>query len=177
MKPMAADIHELIEANRARGYVFVWQIDAVPGDHDFETFLALETAGIDVVGEEELQVPDGDDQWMIELQEVESLPRLTRSREAELAAVIRSGGSEAEQGQREFLKGNLRMAAFTALRHTPPGGAIQQRVAEADMALAHAMIGFDFNRASRFSSYATWFVRRYFILGGNDENQNSGPAV
>lgn len=153
---MASSLGGLISESSKRGYVFVWQLDGVLLEPLLEVFHELEAAGIEVVGEQEPEIPDV---VAVYLASVGVAPRLTRRREVELAIDVSGGGRPAERAEKELLESSMRIAAFTAVRCPRPGVDVLDRISEANRLLMQAFESFDFVRGSNFTSYATWFIR------------------
>ena len=94
------------------------------------------------------------------LQEACAAPPLTPESETGLALRIQAGGREAETARYQLVEANLRMVAHVAKRFTNRGIHILDLIQEGNNALLKAVNQFDPARGFRFSTYATWWVRR-----------------
>jgi RNA polymerase primary sigma factor len=91
------------------------------------------------------------------LTEIDSTPLLTRAKERELAIRIAVGDVEARD---MMVRANLRLVVCVARQYVGKGLAVEDLVAEVNMGLLRAVEGFDANAGTRFSTYASFWIRQ-----------------
>ncbi|NLW49376.1 MAG: RNA polymerase sigma factor RpoD/SigA [Candidatus Brocadiaceae bacterium] len=92
------------------------------------------------------------------LREVAAHPLLTKDRERELAVAHRRDG---DAGARErLILSNLRLVVSIAREYAGRGVELTDLIAEGNLGLLHAVDRFDPERGVRFSTHATWWIRR-----------------
>ena len=84
---------------------------------------------------------------------------LSLCRPEELAMLTALVG-EAKRASHEFVQSNLRLVVSIAKRYRASGVPLMDLVQEGNLGLIHAVEKFDFRKGFRFSSYATWWIRR-----------------
>lgn len=85
---------------------------------------------------------------------------LSPSEETRLALAARGGDRSARE---RLVVHNLRLVAKLALRHAPPH-MLEDRIQDGVVGLLKAVDRFDPDRGNRFSTYATWWVRKELLL-------------
>jgi RNA polymerase primary sigma factor len=174
-------LKKLITTGKKNGYVLYDDIDNLlpedyAGGREVDDILSdVDRAGIEILEEPRIaaderiergdefiqQVQDfSDDPVMVYLREVGTLPLLSSEGERELAERIQGGGRDAEIARKELVEANLRLVVFIARRYATRGIHILDLVQEGNRALLKAVYEFDPARSYRFSTYATWWVRR-----------------
>jgi RNA polymerase primary sigma factor len=91
------------------------------------------------------------------LREIGRIPLLTREQEVELARRIRAGDEAAKQG---LIEANLRLVVQIARRYINRGLPLPDLIAEGNLGLLRAVEKFEPERGTRFSTYATWWIRQ-----------------
>jgi RNA polymerase primary sigma factor len=81
---------------------------------------------------------------------------LTRAQELELARRVEAGDSEARQ---RMIEANLRLVVAFAKRYRGQGLEFLDLIQEGNLGLIHAVDRFDWRRETRFSTYASWWIR------------------
>jgi RNA polymerase primary sigma factor len=119
------------------------------------------------------------------LAEIGRHPLLTKEDEVRLARVIEDGkraraelGDEAaaltpatrrrlgaratagEDARREFVQGNLRLVVFIAKRYGTSAVPLLDLIQEGNIGLVQAVERFDWRRGFKFSTFASWWIRR-----------------
>ena len=82
--------------------------------------------------------------------------RLSSAERARLAAQVRRGQAARE----EFVSANLRLVVAIARRHQGRGVDLVDLIQEGNIGLMQAVERFDWRRGCRFSTYASWWIRR-----------------
>jgi RNA polymerase primary sigma factor len=94
------------------------------------------------------------------LQEIARIPLLTREEEQELARRIRRGDERAKQ---RLIEANLRLVVQIARRYLNRGLPLPDLIEEGNLGLIRAVEKFDPERALRFSTYGTWWIRQAIV--------------
>jgi RNA polymerase primary sigma factor len=100
--------------------------------------------------------------------EVLKASRLTDEQEKALAKRIGQGGQDAEEAVDRLIEANLWIALATATHYTNRGLRILDLVQEGNIGLMRAVKEYNYLRQYRFSTYATWWVRRAIIRSIED---------
>ena len=102
--------------------------------------------------------------------EIQQFQLLSREEEGQLAGRIAKGNAEARD---EMIRANLRLVVHLALQYTRRGVSIMDLIAEGNIGLMKAVERFDVKHKTRFSTYATWWIRQYIRRA----LQTCGPTV
>jgi RNA polymerase primary sigma factor len=104
---------------------------------------------------------DGDDELVRRyLADVSAFPALTDDEQVGLFQRIEAG-QDAEQAKRRLIEGNLRLVVSVARRFTPTERLrLLDLIQEGNLGLMRAVEEYDWRNGSRFSNYATWWIRR-----------------
>jgi len=94
------------------------------------------------------------------LKEIGRIPLLTREQEGELAGRIRAGDVAAKA---RLTESNLRLVVQIARRYLNRGLPLPDLIEEGNIGLLRAVEKFDGNRGTRFSTYATWWIRQAIV--------------
>jgi RNA polymerase primary sigma factor len=168
---------QLIETGKKRGYVLYSDLDALlaedyEGGPELDDLLAaLESASVEIRNETNIRVdrvPEtiegfSDDPIQVYLNEVGKVPQLTREGEIELAKVIQAGDPEAETAKRQLTEASLRLVVPVAERYATGAFHLLELIQEGNNGLMLAVDKYDHTRGYRFSTYATWWARRFII--------------
>jgi len=92
------------------------------------------------------------------LREIGQYPLLSREEEQKLAHDIAERGDHA--AKERMVLCNLRLVVDIAKRYAGRGRDLMDLVAEGNLGLLHAVDKFDADRGFRFSTYATWWIKR-----------------
>ena len=93
----------------------------------------------------------------IYLSEIRQIPLLTREQEVELAKRVAAGD---EAAKKQMVEANLRLVVMLARRYQGRGLALGDLIAEGNLGLIRAVEKFRWERGTRFSTYATWWIRQ-----------------
>jgi RNA polymerase primary sigma factor len=93
----------------------------------------------------------------IYLDEIRRIPLLTREQEVELAKRVAAGDEAAKQ---HMVEANLRLVVMLARRYQGRGLPLADLIAEGNLGLIRAVEKFRWDRGTRFSTYATWWIRQ-----------------
>ncbi len=97
------------------------------------------------------------DSIQIYLREIRKSPLLSSKQEKELAARIASGD---ESARNEMIESNLRLVVKIAKKYLHRGLALSDLIAEGNIGLIKAVGRFSPDRETRFSTYATWWIKQ-----------------
>ncbi|GAA1002433.1 hypothetical protein Aple_000450 [Acrocarpospora pleiomorpha] len=67
---------------------------------------------------------------------------------------------EGRQARTRMIEANLRLVVTVARRYTHRGMALMDLIQEGDIGLIKAVDRFDYRRGAKFSTYATWWIRK-----------------
>src|SRR5262245_61588218 len=93
----------------------------------------------------------------IYLGEISRIPLLTREQETELAKQVAAGD---EAARKRLVESNLRLVVMLARRYQGRGLPLPDLFAEGNLGLIRAVEKFRWDRGTRFSTYATWWIRQ-----------------
>jgi RNA polymerase sigma factor (sigma-70 family) len=91
------------------------------------------------------------------LKEIAKTELLTPEEEQDLARRVQNGDPEAE---RKLVEANLRLVVHLARRYRNRGLSLLDLIEEGNLGLMHASRKFRPDRGTRFSTYATWWIRQ-----------------
>lgn len=91
------------------------------------------------------------------LREINETALLTADQEKELAHQIAVGSTEARD---QMVRANLRLVVNIARGYTGKGLALQDLIEEGNLGLLRAVEGFDPNMNTRFSTYASYWIKQ-----------------
>ena len=91
------------------------------------------------------------------LREINETPLLTANEEKELAYRIEGGDSEARD---RMVRANLRLVVNIARSYTGKGLGLQDLIEEGNLGLLRAVEGFDPGMNTRFSTYASYWIKQ-----------------
>ena len=91
------------------------------------------------------------------LREIGRIPVLDREDEVALARRVRAGDADAKA---RLTEANLRLVVNIARRYMNRGLPLQDLIEEGNLGLIRAVEKFDPDRGTRFSTYATWWIRQ-----------------
>ncbi len=115
----------------------------------------------------------GDPDFETYLQEVRRYPLLTAEEERHLAHVIQGDTWEAWDARDRMIRANLRLVISVAKRYRHHRISLSDLVEEGNIGLVHAVEKFDPSWETRFSTYATWWIRQAIRRSIN----NTGKTV
>ncbi len=88
--------------------------------------------------------------------ELEQAPPMSRERKRALEDAVDAG----TKARHEFIRSNLRLVVSIAKRYQHRGVELADLVQEGNIGLLHAIERFDWRRGYKFSTYATWWIRK-----------------
>jgi RNA polymerase primary sigma factor len=101
--------------------------------------------------------PGDDDALRKYLTEIAAFPLLTSEDEVRLGRAIEAGDEEA---RRRLAESNLRLVVSIAKKYDGRGLRLLDLIQEGNIGLSRAVDRYDWRKGFRFSTYATWWVRR-----------------
>ena len=107
--------------------------------------------------DQEITVTHGEDEANQYLQQIRTIPRLTPGEELELAKLCAQGDREAVK---KMVTANLRLVASVAKEYAGRGVPLLDLIQEGSIGLLTAAQKFDPSRETRFSTYATKWIRQ-----------------
>src|SRR6266568_1006706 len=94
------------------------------------------------------------------LSEIRRIPVLSREEEHALALRVRAGDEKAKE---RLTESNLRLVVQVARRYLNRGLPLPDLIEEGNLGLLRAVEKFDPERGTRFSTYATWWIRHFVV--------------
>src|SRR3989442_1197443 len=94
------------------------------------------------------------------LNEIGRIPLLSREQEVDLARRARAGDAGAKA---RLIEANLRLVVQVARRYLNRGLPLPDLIEEGNLGLLRAVDKFDPERGTRFSTYATWWIRHAVV--------------
>jgi RNA polymerase primary sigma factor len=91
------------------------------------------------------------------LREINETPLLSAEEERALARLIEDGNSEARD---RMVRANLRLVVNIARSYTGKGLGLQDLIEEGNLGLLRAVEGFDAEMGTRFSTYASYWIKQ-----------------
>ena len=108
----------------------------------------------------DLSVPDGisiEDPVRMYLKEIGKVPLLSAEEEIDLAKRMAEGDEDAKK---RLAEANLRLVVSIAKRYVGRGMLFLDLIQEGNLGLIKAVEKFDYQKGFKFSTYATWWIRR-----------------
>ena len=102
----------------------------------------------------------GDPDFEIYLQQIRKYPLLDPVEERALARTVQSLAWEAWDARDRMIRSNLRLVISVAKKYQNRGLTLSDLVEEGNVGLVHAVEKFDPEMETRFSTYATWWIRQ-----------------
>ncbi|HLJ61193.1 MAG TPA: RNA polymerase sigma factor RpoD [bacterium] len=180
MATLPAELRQLVEQGRQRGYVTYDEIQAVPEvEHNLDEYdriygmlVDLEIKVVDdpkdaekkededeaePVELEPLEGVSIDDPVRMYLKEIGKVPLLNSADEIKLAKRMERGDEEAK---RRLIEANLRLVVSIAKKYVGRGMLFLDLIQEGNLGLIRAVEKFDWRKGYKFSTYATWWIRQ-----------------
>ncbi len=147
-------IFEYLEANGI-DVLRITEDDALLESDD----LPLEEEEVDMENID-LSVPEGvsiEDPVRMYLKEIGKVPLLSAEEEIDLARRMENGD---EAAKKRLAEANLRLVVSIAKRYVGRGMLFLDLIQEGNLGLIKAVEKFDYTKGSKFSTYATWWIRQ-----------------
>jgi RNA polymerase sigma factor (sigma-70 family) len=130
------------------------------GDEPLETLLQQDPADLAEKPDSPEASERGRELIALYLQEISRVKLLTAEEEQELARRVQAGDTDAE---RRLVEANLRLVVKIARRYLHRGLSLLDLIEEGNVGLLHAVRKFQAGRGTRFSTYATWWIRQAVV--------------
>ena len=130
------------------------------GDEPLETLLEQDPADLAERPDSPEASERGRELIAMYLQEISRVKLLTAEEEQELARRVQAGDADAE---RRLVEANLRLVVKIARRYLHRGLSLLDLIEEGNVGLLHAVRKFQAGRGTRFSTYATWWIRQAVV--------------
>jgi RNA polymerase sigma factor (sigma-70 family) len=130
------------------------------GDEPLETLLEQDPADLAEKPDSPEASERGRELIALYLQEISRVKLLTAEEEQELARRVQAGDADAE---RRLVEANLRLVVKIARRYLHRGLSLLDLIEEGNVGLLHAVRKFQAGRGTRFSTYATWWIRQAVV--------------
>ena len=130
------------------------------GDESLETLLEIDPAELAEKPEAREAGDRSRELIALYLQEISRVKLLTAEEEQELARRVQAGDTDAE---RRLVEANLRLVVKIARRYLRRGLSLLDLIEEGNVGLLHAVRKFQAGRGTRFSTYATWWIRQAVV--------------
>src|SRR5216683_4335533 len=130
------------------------------GDEPLETLLAIDPADLAEKPEAREAGDRSRELIALYLQEISRVKLLTAEEEQDLARRVQAGDTDAE---RRLVEANLRLVVKIARRYLRRGLSLLDLIEEGNVGLLHAVRKFQAGRGTRFSTYATWWIRQAVV--------------
>jgi len=130
------------------------------GDEPLETLLEQDPADLAEKPDSPEARERGRELIALYLQEISRVKLLTAEEEQELARRVQAGDADAE---RRLVEANLRLVVKIARRYLHRGLSLLDLIEEGNVGLLHAVRKFQAGRGTRFSTYATWWIRQAVV--------------
>ena len=98
-----------------------------------------------------------------------SCPLLTPEEEKNYAIKVAGGDKEA---RKRLIESNLRLVVSIAKRYQNKGLALLDLIQEGNLGLMKAVDKFDVSKGTKFSTYATWWIRQAILRAIADKSRN-----
>jgi len=99
---------------------------------------------------------------------ISSIPILTADQEKKLARKVSYGDPEA---RKKMIESNLRLVVSIAKRYVGRGLPLLDLIEEGNLGLIKAVDKFDHNRGTRFSTYASWWIKQAITRSISDQGR------
>ena len=124
---------------------------------DIEDLEEVEEIKIDDISSTSMEGISVDDPVRMYLREIGRIPLLTFEEELDLAKRILEDDEDAKQ---KLAESNLRLVVSIAKKYVGRGMLFLDLIQEGNMGLIKAVEKFDYTKGFKFSTYATWWIRR-----------------
>lgn len=103
--------------------------------------------------------------------ELKRVPLLTKEKEYELGRIIKDTNDK--KAKDKLIEGNLRLVISIAIKYVNRGVSFEDLIQAGNLGLIRAVDKFDVDLGNRFSTYATWWIKKFI----QDEINNNARKI